>query len=129
MRALIIADETIKAERLTTIKSNHLILFAFINMGILSAIAGLFLTARLNYTISIMNTSTLYDTILACFIGGVSIRRGSGTLRGVIVGCMIIAVIYNGLVLLGWSMILWDNLKFLILIIVVILDIRNKHMD
>lgn len=115
-----------KTQRLYFIKANHLIIFAFINIGILAALSGLILTARLNSFIPITDSSMLFDTLAACYIGGVSVSKGTGTMRGVISGCIIIGVLRNGMSLIGASSFLWDGIRLAILLIAVALDFYNR---
>lgn len=115
-----------KIKRLSNIKANHFILLAFINMGILAALAGLILTARLNSGIPITDSYILFDAIVACYISGASVYKGGGTISGVIIGVMIIGVFNNGMILIGTPSFLQVNIKSIILLIAVILDVYNK---
>ena len=62
------------------------------------------------------------DCIAAVVIGGTSMMGGSGTIIGSLLGCLLLAVINNGLVLMHVSS-FWQNLIFgAILIISIIID-------
>lgn len=115
-----------KIERLSNIKAKHFIFFAFINMGVLAALAGLISTARLNSCIPIIDSSILINAIAACYIGGASVSKGSGTISQVIIGVMIIGVFNNGMSLIGAPSFLQENIKLIILLIAVIFDVFHK---
>ena len=66
-----------KAARLSGIKTDRLSFYAFVNMGVLAALAGLIFAARLNTATPKAGVGFELDVIAACFIGGASAwRRG-----------------------------------------------------
>jgi ribose transport system permease protein len=71
--------------------------------GLMSAIAAIVLTARLNSAQPIAGTMYELDAIAATVIGGTSLMGGEGTLAGTLVGALIMGVLRNGLNLLGVS--------------------------
>ena len=71
--------------------------------GMMSAIAAIVLTARLNSAQPIAGTMYELDAIAATVIGGTSLMGGEGTLAGTLVGALIMGVLRNGLNLLGVS--------------------------
>ena len=71
--------------------------------GVMSAIAAIVLTARLNSAQPIAGTMYELDAIAATVIGGTSLMGGEGTLAGTLVGALIMSVLRNGLNLLGVS--------------------------
>ena len=71
--------------------------------GVMSAIAAIVLTARLNSAQPIAGTMYELDAIAATVIGGTSLMGGEGTLAGTLVGALIMGVLRNGLNLLGVS--------------------------
>jgi len=71
--------------------------------GLMSAIAAVVLTARLNSAQPIAGMMYELDAIAATVIGGTSLSGGSGSLVGTLVGALIMGVLRNGLNLLGVS--------------------------
>ena len=71
--------------------------------GLMSAIAAVMLTARLNSAQPIAGMMYELDAIAAAVIGGTSLMGGVGTLPGTLIGALIMGVLRNGLNLLGVS--------------------------
>ena len=71
--------------------------------GLMSAVAAVVLTARLNSAQPIAGMMYELDAIAAAVIGGTSLMGGEGTLFGTLVGALIMGVLRNGLNLLGVS--------------------------
>jgi rhamnose transport system permease protein len=68
---------------------------SFVMSGVVGALAGLMLTARLN-TASPDNGATLVLTVLAAvLLGGVSVFGGKGTLAGVLLAIVLLAAVQN----------------------------------
>ncbi len=75
----------------------------YVISGLLSALTSLLLVARLNSAQPIAGISYELDAIAAVVIGGASLLGGSGTVIGTLIGALIMAVLRNGLNLLGVS--------------------------
>jgi ribose transport system permease protein len=71
--------------------------------GALAGVAGLLNAARLNAAEPNAGISYELDSIAAVVIGGTSLSGGRGSIFGTVLGCLIIGVLNNGLVLLGVS--------------------------
>jgi ribose transport system permease protein len=71
--------------------------------GLMSAVAAVVLTARLNSAQPIAGMMYELDAIAAAVIGGTSLMGGEGSLFGTLVGALIMGVLRNGLNLLGVS--------------------------
>jgi ribose transport system permease protein len=71
--------------------------------GVLSALGGLVLAARLNSVQPTAGTGAELDVIAAVVIGGASLSGGQGTVAGTFIGALIIGVLRNGLNLLDVS--------------------------
>jgi len=71
--------------------------------GALAGVAGLLATARQNAADPKIGVGYELDSIAAVVIGGTSLSGGRGSILGTVLGCLIIGVLNNGLVLLGVS--------------------------
>jgi ribose transport system permease protein len=71
--------------------------------GLLSAVTALLLLARLDSAQPIAGIMYELDAIAAVVIGGASLLGGAGTVMGTLIGALIMAVLRNGLNLLGVS--------------------------
>jgi len=115
-----------KAARLSGVKTNHLMFFAYTNMGFLSAVAGLVFAARLNSASPLTGDGFELDAIGACFIGGASAYGGVGTVGGTLIGALIMGMLNNGMSILGLSSNLQRVVKGLVLLGAVALDVISK---
>jgi ribose transport system permease protein len=69
--------------------------------GLLAAIAGMIMTARLGVAAPMAASGYELDIIAVAVIGGASLFGGEGTVTGVLLGAALIQMIRNGVVLLG----------------------------
>jgi ribose transport system permease protein len=97
--------------------------------GLMSAIAAVILTARLNSAQPIAGMMYELDAIAATVIGGTSLMGGEGTLGGTLVGALIMGVLRNGLNLLGVSSFLQQIVIGGVIVVAVLLDtvLKRKH--
>ncbi len=70
--------------------------------GLLTAVGGLLMTARLGVAAPTAAVGYELDIIAAAVIGGTSLFGGEGSILGVLLGAAIMQVLRNGLVLLGF---------------------------
>lgn len=115
-----------KAARLSGIETQKLTFLAFVNMGVLSALAGLVFAARLNTATPKAGLSFELDVIAACFIGGASASGGVGKVIGAVVGAFIMGVMNNGMSILGVGIDWQQVIKGLVLLTAVCFDVYNK---
>jgi ribose/xylose/arabinose/galactoside ABC-type transport system permease subunit len=95
--------------------------------GLMSAIAAVILTARLNSAQPIAGMMYELDAIAATVIGGTSLMGGEGTLGGTLVGALIMGVLRNGLNLLGVSSFLQQIVIGGVIVFAVLLDTVLKR--
>nr|WP_246702945.1 ABC transporter permease [Starkeya sp. ORNL1] len=88
---------------LAGIRVQPLTLMVYVASGLLSAIAGVALSARLDSAQPSDGFGYELDTIAAVVIGGASLSGGVGSIGGTVVGVLIIGVLHNGLNLVGVS--------------------------
>lgn len=111
-----------KASLLSGIRVNRVIMAVYTLAGILSAVAGLLVTARLDSAQPNAGAGYELDSIAAVVIGGTSLSGGKGSVLGTVVGALIIGVLNNGLVLLNVSPFWQQVIKGFVILGAVILD-------
>jgi ribose transport system permease protein len=111
------------AARLSGIKVSLILLFVYVVSGLLAGLGGVMSAARL-YAANGLQVGQGYelDAIAAVILGGTSFVGGVGSIWGTLVGALIIAVLSNGLVILGVSDIWQFIIKGLVIIAAVALD-------
>jgi len=115
-----------KATRLSGINTDHVYFAAYLNMGLLSAVAAMVTIARLNSANPTAGTNYEMDAIGSCFIGGASAYGGIGTVPGVIVGATLMGVINLGMSIMGVDANYQKVVKGLVLLAAVIFDVVSK---
>ena len=109
--------------RLCGIKVNKTKILVYAISGMLAAISGLIIAARLNSAQPDAGTSYEMDAIAAAVIGGCSMSQGGvGTIGGVVVGAFIIGVLNNALNLLNVSPFWQTAVKGFVILAAIIID-------
>jgi len=115
------------AAALSGVKVKRINFGVMLNMGVLAAVAGIIFSARSNAAQPKAGDMFELDAIAACFIGGASTTGGVGTVPGAMVGGLIMAVLSNGMQLLGMETSPQQVVKGLVLLLAVAFDIYNKR--
>lgn len=116
-----------RAAALSGIRTKRTTFWVFVNMGVLSALAGLVFTARLNAATPGAGTMFELDAIAAAFIGGASAAGGVGSVVGAVIGALVMGVLNNGMSLIGLGVDWQQLIKGLVLLLAVAFDIYNKR--
>ncbi|MCB8925859.1 MAG: sugar ABC transporter permease [Ardenticatenaceae bacterium] len=116
-----------KAAKLSGVNTERLTFFTFVNLGVLSALAGLVFAARLNVATPKAGNAFELDVIAACFIGGASMSGGVGTIIGAVIGAFVMGVMNNGMSILGIGIEWQQVIKGLVLLAAVFFDVYNKN--
>ena len=116
-----------KAASLSGVRTKQKTFWVFVNMGVLSALAGLIFAARLNAATPKAGVNFELDAIAACFIGGASATGGIGTVIGAMIGGLVMGVMNNGMSLIGLGIDWQQGIKGLVLLLAVAFDIYNKN--
>jgi len=114
------------AAELSGVKSKKVNFLVMMNMAILAALAGMMFVARSNASGPFDGVGWELDAIAAVFIGGAAVTGGVGTVVGSIIGGLVMAVLNNGLQLLGIGADATQIIKGLVLLIAVAFDVYNK---
>ncbi len=126
-RHLYAVGGNVKAAGLSGINTKFVYFFAYINMGLLTGLAGALVAARLTKTTPKMGEGYEMDAIGACFIGGASAYGGIGTVPGVIIGALLTGVINQGMSIMGINANYQKVVKGLVLLGAVIFDVVSKN--
>ena len=116
----------IDAAKLSGINVEKTKLIIFAMNGVLVAIAGLILSARLGAGSPSAGQNAELDAIAACVIGGASLAGGVGSVFGVVIGALIIASLDNGMSMLDVPTFWQYIVKGAILLLAVWIDTSNK---
>lgn len=99
----------------------------FLNLGFLSAVAGIITLSRLASATAQTGMEFEMDAIAACFIGGAAVAGGSGTIPGAMVGALIMGVLNQGLSIMGVDSAIVKTIKGLVVIAAVAYDLISKR--
>jgi ribose transport system permease protein len=115
-----------QAARLSGVNVGRVKLLAYTLSGALSGMAGLLLAARLDSATPTAGEAFELDSIAAVVIGGASLSGGRGSILGAVLGCLIIGILNNGLVLLGVSPFWQKVIKGVVILVAVAIDRASR---
>jgi ribose/xylose/arabinose/galactoside ABC-type transport system permease subunit len=115
-----------EAAILSGINVRRVKLLVYGQCGMLSGLAAVLLTARLNSAQPIAGVMYELDAIAATVIGGTSLLGGEGTIVGTLIGALIIGVLRNGLNLLGTPSFTQQVVIGSVIIVSVLLDMGMR---
>ncbi|GHS87435.1 ABC transporter permease [Actinomycetota bacterium] len=117
----------LSAAQLSGVKVRKINFWIFVNMGFLAGVAGVVYSSRMNGAQPGAGQMFELDAIAACFIGGASTTGGVGRVTGAMIGGLIMAVMSNGMQLMGVPQSIQQMVKGLVLLLAVAFDIWNKR--
>lgn len=126
-RALYAIGGNEEVARLSGIDTRKVKILVYVIAGLLAALAGLILGARLDSAHPTAGIADLLSVIAVVVIGGASLAGGSGGMFGTFIGLLIIGVLQNGMALLNVSPNLQPVVIGVAIIIAVMLDRRSQH--
>jgi simple sugar transport system permease protein len=115
-----------EATRLSGIPVNRVRITIFATTGLLAAMSGVLLTARLNSGYAGVGVGWEFDTIAAVIIGGTSLFGGEGSMFGTLLGVLFIGLLGNGMVLLGVNPYMQDVARGVIILGAVLLSALQR---
>jgi ribose transport system permease protein len=114
------------ASRLAGIPTSRVIMITYVICGVMAAIAGLILTARLESAGPRAGVGVELTVIAACVIGGTSLFGGTGSIAGTLLGVVLISLVSNAINLLGVPP-AWDDLvKGLVIFLAALVDVYRR---
>ncbi len=115
-----------EAARLSGINVRRRTMVVFVLAGLLSSVAGILTTARLNAATITAGQGAELDAIASCVIGGTSLMGGVGSIPGAILGALVMASLDNGMSMMNTEA-FWQYItKGFILLLAVWVDIKTK---
>ena len=115
-----------EAARLSGIRTHRVKVSTYVIAGMLSGLAGVMLTARLSAAEPSAADGWSLDAVSAVIIGGTSMRGGRGGILNTLLGIFIIAVLNNGMTLLGVPTNFNQLVKGTLMVVAVLLDVGNR---
>jgi ribose transport system permease protein len=128
-RYLYATGDNERAARLCGVNVEGTRWLAYTLAGGLAGVAGLLMAARLDSATPNAGFSYELDSIAAVVIGGTSLSGGRGSLLGTVLGCLIIGVLNNGLVLLEVSPFWQQVIKGFVILFAVAVDRATRRED
>lgn len=116
----------LQAAKLSGVKTRWVNMMLFVNMGLLAAVAGIVYSARSNSAQPGAGNMFELDAIAAAFIGGAAVTGGVGKVHGAIIGGLIMAVMSNGMQIMGIDQSTQSVVRGVVLILAVAFDVWNK---
>ncbi|HSP21628.1 MAG TPA: ribose ABC transporter permease [Planococcus sp. (in: firmicutes)] len=114
-----------EASILSGINTDRIKIYVYSLTGLLSALAALMLTSRLNSAQPTAGEMFELDAIAAVVLGGTSLTGGRGWIVGTLIGALIIGVLNNGLNIIGVTSFFQQVVKGAVILLAVLLD-RKK---
>jgi len=118
-----------EAARLAGVPVNLIEILVYGLMGLVTAIGGLIMIARIDSTQATIGTAMEIHIISAVIIGGTSLFGGRGTIYGTVLGAILLAMMTNALVIAGvdhfWQLVI---MGIIVLLAVAISNLRERRI-
>lgn len=118
-----------EAARLAGVPVNFVEVMVYVMMGLVTALGGLIMIARIDSTQATIGTAMEIHVIAAVIIGGTSLFGGSGTVYGTVLGALLLSMMTNALVIAGvdyfWQLVV---MGVIVLIAVAIGNLRERRI-
>ena len=121
-RAVYATGSNWKCAKLAGINIHKTKIIVYAISGFMSALSGLILLSRLGSAQPTLGDGYELDAIAAVALGGTSMSGGRGKIYGTFIGVLIIAVLNNGLNILGVSSYYQDVIKGFVILVAVLSD-------
>lgn len=118
-----------KVAKLSGINANKIKVIVFMMSGLLCGLAGVLMAARIGSGTPRMGDTFLLDSIAAVVIGGTALSGGLGGAHRTIVGVLLIAVMSNGMNIVGIHPFVQDIIKGFVVIGAVAFTIDRSKFE
>lgn len=115
-----------EAAHLSGINIRRTLFVSFVIMGVIYAIGGILVTARLNAIAPSVGEFLELEAIAAAVIGGISLGGGIGTVFGALIGALLLVAVDNGMSLMNVSSFIQLVVKGLLLGFAVVFDVLTR---
>ena len=116
-----------EAARIAGIRTGTIRTLTFIISSLSVAVAAIIYSSRMATGSPVTGVGYEFSAITALVVGGISLRGGSGSILGTIIGVLILAVIVNALTLYNVPFALQNIVKGFLIIVAIIADIRARR--
>ena len=121
-RKIYATGSNIKCANLVGVDTTKTKIIVYAISGFTAALAGLIMISRVDSAQSILGEGYELDAIAAVALGGTSMSGGRGKIVGTIAGVLIIAVLNNGMNIMGINTYYQSVVKALVILIAVLAD-------
>ena len=118
-----------RAARLSGLDPERSKLILFVVTGLLTGLSGLMLASLMNAGQPTAGRGFELTIIAAVILGGTSLKGGRGTLLGTLLGVLILQVINNGIIILGWDQELQLVVPGFVIVLAAYLDVVRRRTD
>jgi ribose transport system permease protein len=108
------------------IKAKQKLILVYVLSGLMAAVAGIIMTARLDAAQAGMGDTFTMQAIAAVVMGGTSLLGGEGGIPGTVIGALILTLVVNGLNLMGVSSMVHSIITGAVILIAVFFDIAMR---
>ena len=115
------------ASKFSGISDRKVIFLAFLISGFLTAIAGIIMGSRLMAAQNYLGQGYEFQVIAGVILGGVSLSGGEGNIFKAFIGILIIGILKNGFLLLGFPYYFQWVAQWIIVVGVVWIDVATKR--
>jgi ribose transport system permease protein len=124
-RRVLATGGDVQAARAAGISTVRVTIGVFVLTGMTAALAGMLYAGRLHGARYTLGETDLLTVIAAVVIGGTSLFGGKGSVVGAVVGSLLLGMLNNGLILMGFSVSDQMIARGVILIMAVALSLRE----
>lgn len=112
----------IEAAKFSGVKIGRVRISVYVISGVCAAVAGVLLAARMYSGQPELATGYESDAIAASVLGGVRFTGGCGTIGGAVLGSVMIAILNNGMNLMGFPKYVQTIIQGAVILIAVVID-------
>ncbi|MEV4744926.1 ABC transporter permease [Streptosporangium amethystogenes subsp. fukuiense] len=118
-----------RAAELSGVPVNRVKTVVYVISGACAALAGLLIASELTVATPQAGETFELNAIAAVILGGATLNGGRGTVRGTLVGVLVVALLVNGLMILDVSLFWQILIKGALIIFVVMLDQGRRRLQ